>query len=327
MTDLSTSDTSSLPSPWHDGEIRLQRSVGVEARMNEIGRKVIRDHLIDQHREFYPLLPMVVLGAVDAKGDAWATLRAGRPGFLYTDDPYRLNATLVREIADPAEAGMEDGQEIAVLGIDLSTRRRNRLNGTLHRRADGFDLMVGESFGNCPKYIQTRDVRFTREPTQVTIAPPHLSSTLDNTARTLIEQADTFFVASYFEDHGKRRVDVSHRGGQAGFVHVGGDGSLTIPDFIGNRFFSTLGNIAVNQKAGLTFVDFASGGLLQMTGDAEILFDRASDLSLKGAERYWRFRPRRVIWRPDALPIRYEMTEWSPFTLETGIWDHPDPRS
>ncbi|ENN85366.1 phosophohydrolase [Rhizobium freirei PRF 81] len=327
MTDAAANEDSSLASPWHDGEIRLQRSVGVEARMNEIGRKVIRDHLIDQHREFYPLLPMVVLGAVDAKGDAWATLRAGRPGFLCAADPYRLSATLVREAADPAEAGMEDGQDIALLGIDLGTRRRNRLNGRLRRRTDGFDLMVRESFGNCPKYIQTRDVSFTRDPAQATSAPPHVNSTLDDAARALIEQADTFFVASYFEDRGKRRVDVSHRGGQTGFVHIGADGWLTIPDFLGNRFFSTLGNIALNQRAGLTFVDFASGGLLQMTGDAEILFDHASNLSLKGAERYWRFRPRLVIRRPEALPIRYEMTEWSPFTLATGRWGHPYPRS
>jgi predicted pyridoxine 5'-phosphate oxidase superfamily flavin-nucleotide-binding protein len=320
MTDLAANDSSTLRFQWHAGETRLQRSVGVEARMSEIGRKVIRDHLIDQHREFYPLLPMVVLGAVDKKGDAWATLRAGRPGFLYAADPYRLRATLARETADPAEAGMEDGQEIALLGIDLGTRRRNRLNGTLHRHADGFNLSVSESFGNCPKYIQMRDVSFIRDPTQLTSAPPRVGSTLDDAARALIEQADTFFVASYFEDNGKRRVDVSHRGGQAGFVHIASDGWLTIPDFLGNRFFSTLGNIVLNQKTGLTFIDFASGGLLQLTGDAEILFDHASNLSLKGAERYWRFRPRLVVWRPDALPIRYEMTEWSPFSLATGTW-------
>lgn len=327
MTELAAGERPSLPSPWHDGEVRLQRSVGVEGRMKEIGPKVIRDHLIDQHREFYPLLPMVVLGAVDAKGDAWATLRAGQPGFLSAVDPYRLRANLVRDSADPAEAGMEDGKEVALLGIDLGTRRRNRLNGTLYRRADGFDLTVDESFGNCPKYIQVRDVHFVREPAQPTSVPSHIGFTLDDTARALVEQADTFFVASYFEEHGKRRVDVSHRGGQAGFVHVGADGWLMIPDFLGNRFFSTLGNIARNQIAGLTFVDFASGGLLQMTGDAEILFDHTSNLSFKGAERYWRFRPRRVVWRPDALPLRYEIVEWSPFTLATGVWEHTVPTS
>ncbi|TXI03198.1 MAG: flavin-nucleotide-binding protein [Rhizobium sp.] len=318
MTEATT--TAPPSGVWHDGEIALQRSAGVEARMNEIGQKVIRDHLIDQHREFYPLLPMVVLGVVDACGDAWATLRAGRPGFLQAPDPYRLSVALEREAADPAEQGMEDGQEIALLGIDLSTRRRNRLNGTLHRRPGGFDLAVRESFGNCPKYIQSRQVSFVREPQTPAVAPPRTGSTLDKAARALIEKADTFFVATYFEDPMGRRVDVSHRGGRAGFVHVGQDGWLTIPDFPGNRFFNTLGNIALNRKAGLIFAEFSSGTLLQMTGDADIQLDHPAGVRLEGAERYWRFHPRRMIWRACALPIRYELEEWSPFTQATGVW-------
>lgn len=103
-------------------------------------------------------------------------------------------------------------------------------------------------------------------------------------------------------------------------MHVGEDGWLTIPDFVGNRFFNTLGNIALNPHAGLVFPDFSTGGLLQMTGAAELLFDPPAGKPLEGAERYWRFRPRRIVWRPDALPIRYDFAEWSPFALATGTW-------
>ena len=39
-----------------------------------------------------------------------------------------------------------------------------------------------------------------------------------------------------------RQVDVSHRGGKAGFVRIGEDGVMTMPDFAGNLFFATLGN-------------------------------------------------------------------------------------
>ncbi|MBB4186598.1 hypothetical protein GGE07_003257 [Sinorhizobium terangae] len=308
------------PSPWHAGELALQTRSGVEARMDEIGRRVLRDHLIDQHREFYPLLPMVVLGAVDRDGDVWATLRAGRPGFLHAPDAHRLTVELAREPADPAEAGMEDGASLALLGVDLATRRRNRLNGTLSRHPRGFDLSVGQSFGNCPKYIQLRKVQFFRDPSEPPMVPPAWSSELDAPARALIRQADTFFVATYADLPGSRQVDVSHRGGRAGFVDVGEDGWLTIPDFIGNRFFNTLGNIALNPRAGLVFPDFSTGGLLQMTGAAELLFDDPDGKPLEGAERYWRFRPRRIVWRPEALPIRYDFAEWSPFALATGTW-------
>jgi predicted pyridoxine 5'-phosphate oxidase superfamily flavin-nucleotide-binding protein len=52
---------------------------------------------------------------------------------------------------------------------------------------------------------------------------------------------------------------VSHRGGRPGFVRIDGDDTLTVPDFNGNRFFNTLGNLAVHPRAGLLFIDFDNG--------------------------------------------------------------------
>ena len=105
--------------PWHPGEIAIQRSVGVADRMAEVGRRVIRDHLIDQHRDFYPQLPFVVLGTVDPAGNAWATLRGGRNGLLRAPSA-SLNIRSRRDPDDPADAGQEDGDAIALLGIDLA---------------------------------------------------------------------------------------------------------------------------------------------------------------------------------------------------------------
>ena len=93
-------------SPWHAGEQALQRQAGVAGRMEEVGRRVLRNHLIEQHRAFYPQLPFIVLGTVDGEGDAWATVRADTPGFLQSPDPYTLHVALGREEADPADAGI-----------------------------------------------------------------------------------------------------------------------------------------------------------------------------------------------------------------------------
>ncbi len=134
-----------------------------------------------------------------------------------------------------------------------------------------------QSFGNCPKYIQLREPRFARDPALPSAARPVTSAGLDMTARLLVQEADTFFVGTYADIGGRRQVDVSHRGGRKGFVRVGDDGWLTIPDFAGNRFFNTLGNIAVNPRAGLVFTDFSTGTLLQMTGEAELLPDDRAD--------------------------------------------------
>ncbi len=314
-------------SPWHEGELRLQRRDGAVEKMDDLGRRFVRNYLTDQHREFYPQLPFVVLGAVDPAGDVWATLRAGQPGFLSAPEPTHLHLALDRELSDPADAGMEDGDAIALLGIQLSTRRRNRMNGTIARTgAHSFRLDVRQAYGNCSQYIQLRDFIFAAAPEAHATIPPVELTQLDAVARKIISQADTLFVASYIEaEDATRRVDVSHRGGKSGFVRLDADGTLTIPDFAGNQFFNTFGNFLLNPRAGLVFVDFESGELLQLTGTAEVVLESPDIAAFAGAERLWRFRPHRIIRRPQALPLRMHPTGefWSPHVLTTGSWAAP----
>jgi predicted pyridoxine 5'-phosphate oxidase superfamily flavin-nucleotide-binding protein len=182
---------------------------------------------------------------------------------------------------------------------------------------------VQQSFGNCPQYIQLRDFVFARDPATPSRAAAREFDRLDHRARAMIAGADAFFVASYVEDAARgRMVDVSHRGGRPGFVRIGTDSMLTIPDFSGNRFFNTLGNLIANPKAGLLFVDFETGDLLQLTGDAEVILDSPEIAAVAGAERLWRFAPRRILYRPDALPLRWRFQPdgWSPQSLRTGTW-------
>ncbi|HXZ07400.1 MAG TPA: pyridoxamine 5'-phosphate oxidase family protein [Paraburkholderia sp.] len=313
---------------WHAGELTLQKKVGVEERMALVGSRAVRDYLPEQHRQFYPLLAYVVLGAVDKAGDAWATLRAGKPGFLHSDDPHHLQIANERDAADPADGGMDDGDALGLLGIDLKTRRRNRLNGTIGR-SDGqsFALSTEQTFGNCPQYIQLRDFEFVRDPAEHSPYPPEYADTLDERARAIIRAAASFFVASYVDrDDGAkptRQVDVSHRGGKPGFVRIDDDRTLTIPEFAGNLFFATLGNFFVNPKAGLVFADFDTGDLLQLTGDAEVVLDSPEIAAFAGAERMWRFHVRRAVYRRAALPLRWitQHDGMSPNARMTGSWD------
>jgi len=304
MSSLFTNDE---PSPWHAGELWMQRGAGVVERMDGVGRRVIRSHLIEQHRLFYTELPFIVIGAVEPEGDVWATIRTGRPGFLSTPDLFRLTVAMRRDSADPADSGMNNGDAIGLLGIQLDTRRRNRLNGVISARDSvGFDVSVQESFGNCPRYINVRTLEFVGDPHYV--GDPELSEKSDSltaVAKDMIVAADSFFVASYIDQAGtSRRVDVSHRGGQPGFVRLEKNGSLTIPDYAGNLFFNTLGNFFINPRAGLVFVDWRHGDLLQMTGQVEIIVDSSQIASFEGAERLWRFFPMRIVHRRGVLPLR-----------------------
>jgi predicted pyridoxine 5'-phosphate oxidase superfamily flavin-nucleotide-binding protein len=319
-----TDDRADLPgSTWHAGEVALQQSVGVAETMQSLGPRIVRDHMVEQHRTFYARLPFVVLGAVDRAGDVWATLRSGKPGFMRAEQPRRLHIDVPRDPGDPADSGMNDTDAIALLGIDLDMRRRLRLNGLVQRPdSDGFDLMIEQSFGNCPQYIQLREFAYSRDPNTLATEPPIYPTGLDERARALISGADTFFVASYVDlDDGRRQVDVSHRGGKPGFVRIDGE-VLTIPDFAGNQFFNTLGNLLANPRAGLVFIDFASGDLLQISGKAEVILDSPEMDAFVGAQRLWRVTANHIVYRPGALPLRgaLEPDGWSPNLSLTGSW-------
>jgi ferredoxin-NADP reductase/predicted pyridoxine 5'-phosphate oxidase superfamily flavin-nucleotide-binding protein len=324
--------TQSVASPWHAGELAIQQRAGVIDRMAEIGRRNIRSYMPEQHRQFFGQLPFVVLGTVDEAGDAWATLRAGHPGFVHSPDPHVLQVRIPRDTSDPASPGFGAGKALGLLGIDLKTRRRNRMNGSIARTdAERIDINVGQSFGNCPQYIHQRAFEFTREPDELAHIAPVITNSLDDRARQLISSAVTFFVATYSEnaaDGAGRQVDVSHRGGKPGFVRLDADGGMTIPDFAGNLFFNTLGNILANGKAGLVFADFATGALLQLSGDAEVILDSPEIAAFQGAERLWHFVPRRVVYRADALPVRWKDLRdgASPNALMTGNWDEAASR-
>ncbi len=317
-------------SPWHEGELAIQRSLGVVERMDATGRNFVRSFMPEQHQQFFPMLPFAVFGAVDAQGDVWATMRAAAPGFMQAPDAWNLDIRLPRDPDDPADAGMGDAHSIGMLGIQLETRRRNRLNGAILRDGDvSFTIRVRQSFGNCPQYIQLRQFSFSRDPYEPASQRPIRYAALDDRARAIIANADTFFVASYVDrDTGERQVDVSHRGGKAGFVELGEDDVLTIPDFSGNLFFNTLGNFMVNPRAGLLFVDFATGDMLQLTGSAEVVLSSPEVAAFQGAERLWRFRPEKVVYREDGLPLRWAFEDggWSPSLLTTGDWDQAKVR-
>ncbi|WP_223465172.1 pyridoxamine 5'-phosphate oxidase family protein [Pseudomonas sp. GL-RE-26] len=310
-------------SPWHAGEKQLQAHVGVAERMEAFGRKVIRSEMPDQHRTFYQQLPFMLYAAVDADGHPWASILEGQPGFAHSPEPGLLQFRSLPAFDDPAQ--LSDGSAIGLLGIELHTRRRNRING--HVRAmttGGFAVTVDQSFGNCPQYIQLRQFRSVPLADPSTRVAQHFNE-LDDAAKVMIAESDTFFVASYVDVDGKRSVDVSHRGGQAGFVQVEGN-RLTIPDFAGNLHFNTLGNLLLNPRAGLLFIDFNTGDLLQLRGRTEIILDGPQVEAFQGAERLWTIDVEQVVRRPAALSLRWRFDGVSPTSLLTGTWEQAKAR-
>ncbi|MEJ7687049.1 MAG: pyridoxamine 5'-phosphate oxidase family protein [Variovorax sp.] len=308
--------------PWHEGERLLQSRAGVGRRMAEIGPRVLRDHMPDQHRSFFAQLPFIVAGSLDAERRPWASVLAAQPGFVRSRDAQHLRIDARPVTGDPLASALVPGAPLGLLGIEPQTRRRNRLNGVVGDvDARGFEVEVRQSFGNCPKYIQARE---PCSPSARSLRGSGRAGRLDAAARRLVGAADTFFIAPHIRgrrgDLPQHGVDVSHRGGRPGFVRLGGDGTLTVPDFAGNAFFNTLGNIALNPMAGLLFIDFETGDLLQLSVHAEIVWDGPEVDAFPGAERLLRMQVVAAQHASAALPLRFGPSALSPHLEPTGRW-------
>jgi predicted pyridoxine 5'-phosphate oxidase superfamily flavin-nucleotide-binding protein len=297
---------------FHEGEQAVQREAGSFARLAEIGPRVIRDHMPDQHREFFPLLPFLLAGHVDDQGQPWASVLTGAPGFAHSPQADVLRVDALPSAQDLLHAGLREGTRLGLLGIQPHTRRRSRLNGTVTRvDAGGFALQVGQSFGNCPKYIQPREPRFAPELASRR-GPSRDAAQVSGEAQRLVAQADTFFIATAHPGAGAsgdpaHGVDVSHRGGPAGFIEVAPDGSaLTVPDYVGNAFFNTLGNLLLEPRCALAFIDFEGGHLLQVSARGEIVREPARVAAFPGAQRLLRLAVTGVRMTPGALPLHWQ---------------------
>lgn len=325
MSQLPIPDAPHDDPAFHPGERAVQQRLGVADKLDRVGRQAIRDHMPDQHREFFEQLPFVLVGSVDQQGQPWASVLVGEPGFIKAPDPHHLEIKASALQADPLHDTLANGAALGLLGIEPHTRRRNRLNGTVEQcGADGFSLRVSQSFGNCPKYIQARSsILLPGAPAEQRVQRGTL---LDATAHRLIGSADTLFIASAFAGDAatparQRGADVSHRGGKPGFVRIDDEQTLTMPEFVGNFFFNTLGNLVLDPRAGLLFIDFTNGDLLYLAVEAEIVWDGPQVAAFSGAQRLLRFHLRQALLVEAALPLRWSGAELSPMLEKTGSWE------
>mgnify|MGYP003700881911 FL=1 len=299
--------------PFRVGERAIQSRLAVRHHVEPIGARVIRDHMPAQHRALYGQLPILLIGALDDAGSAWASPVFGKPGFIASPDPRTLCIAASPLPGDPLESSFTGDRAVGVLGIELHSRRRVRLSGHAARAAYGLRVTVKQAFGNCPKYIRPRKFEWMGS-TNPRLQPV---GSLKGSAKALVDRTDTFFIATHYaapEGEPGSGGDISHRGGPPGFVRVESQASLVFPDYPGNHFFNTLGNIACDPRTGLLFPDFTCGDLLYLTGTSEIIWaDDPKARPSYPAQRYVRFSLSHGWLLGGAMPMR-----WSSLTETPG---------
>lgn len=298
---------------YHDGEIAVQERAGERdmARRHGAG---ISSRIVPGALAFLTRQRLLALSTTGDDGHLWTSVWCGRPGFVRSADGRHLviDRTLMTvSPADPVLRRLAAGRDVGLLAIELASRRRLRINGTIAGVSAGeMSVVVRESVTNCPKYIQRRHAH--EEPdTPPQPGPAERGAALDANRQALIERADTVFVGSL---HPQRGVDASHRGGAPGFVHVVNRTTLRIPDYRGNSMFLTLGNYAIDDRASLAVLDFDGAQVVSFSGSARLAFgDEDPRHPTGGTGRYWEFAIREWIRFDLPSGLRWELLDASPF--------------
>jgi predicted pyridoxine 5'-phosphate oxidase superfamily flavin-nucleotide-binding protein len=292
---------------YHRGEIEVQDRAGVRdiaARISD----VVRPEIPPYTREFLEDQRMVVVCSTGADGRVWASLLTGEPGFLWVIDERTLRIDASPIPGEPLDENSKPDMDVGLISIDLSSRRRMRLNGKAERRPEGLYVYAEQVYGNCPKYIQAREPRAASGSTSAEPGSARRAETLTDEQRRLISSSDTFFIATVHPEGG---ADSSHRGGLPGFVRFLDEDTLAFPDYSGNNMFNTLGNIDANPNTGLLFLNFERGDTLQLSGEACVIWDPARAAEFAGAQRVVEFRIEEIV--ENTVPLRWRFAAYSPF--------------
>ena len=310
---------------FHEDERAVQVKVGVPDDAARMRAQMIRPFMPDQHRAFFNTLPFLVTGALDESGQPWASAAFGPQGFVSSPDPESLIMAAPPLLHEALGLQIGVGAKLGFVGVELQTRRRNRVNGTVTAlNTQGIIMRVDQSFGNCPQYIQTRELAWrTNRIDPRGMGPVLETKTTEKVARELISRSDVFFIASrtaQISEDPRSGVDASHRGGKPGFVRVNDDGRLSFPDFSGNSFFNTIGNIQSDPRVGLFFPDFAGGDAVFVAGRAEVEWDGPNVEAFVGAQRLVHVVPERVVLAKEGLPLAGMFVQQWPLLKNTGDW-------
>ena len=279
-------------SVFHSGERRLQKRAGVAESLAQNSERFIFKALPTQHQQFYPLLPLIFVAAIDCQQQLWASVLWGTHGFVRASDAKQLRIHALPNLTDPLYEQLSPHTPIGILGLEFPTRRRNRANGIISTvDATGFTVQVEQCFGNCSKYIQTRSPTLLKRPISNALS---ITPALNEQQAYFIQNMDTFFIASTWQ----QQVAISHRGGKSDFIKIENPKTLYVPDYTGNNYFNTLGNLVLNSQASLLFIDFENGDLLHLAVTVDVIW--------QGEQRGMRLHIHEVRQRAQALPIAWK---------------------
>ncbi len=299
---------------FHEGELTLQKKYNATHNLKMIER-IFKDYILDHLIDFIENQTTLILSTLDNNDNIWASMLIGELGVIKVTSSKTIHIDIKKLKSTKTDIlfqNIENEARIGMLLIDTVSRTRYRINGSAHISNNILIINVLQAYSNCPKYIQQRVPKIIKNPSELGVQK-ETGKTLKNSHKTLIKEADTFFLASI---NAVGDMDASHRGGNKGFIELLEDDTLKIPDYTGNNLFNTFGNFLQNPKCGLVFMDFKKRYSLQLSGNATLLLDQQTEKDIEitaGTGRYWLFKADQWILTQNHNAIDWEFVDFSPF--------------
>jgi len=123
---------------FHEAELAVQARVGVPDKAARMRARAIRPFMPDQHRVFFNQLPFMITGALDESGQPWASAAFGPQGFVTSPDPQSLIMGAPPLLGEALGMQIGAGSKLGLVGIELQTRRRNRVNTVVTALCRGY---------------------------------------------------------------------------------------------------------------------------------------------------------------------------------------------
>ena len=260
-----------MDSVYHEGELYMQELMGVRDKSDSLS-SMIKKEMPIAAQEFLKTLNFCVITFSMDYIELFSSVVFNIKPFIEIVKTDEIVINLDKKSFIPDEIIKSNKVNIGFIGLAFQSRKRIRVNGKGKIINNKLHLKIDEVYANCPKYIHDRklvdEINF-----QDSFKLYHYSK-FNKECKTIIENTDTFFLSSC---HNERGVDVSHKGGQKGFLRVTSSNNLEFDDYPGNNMYNSLGNIYTNPNVNIIVVDFKENKILHISGEASTVIQEQNE--------------------------------------------------
>ncbi len=146
-------------------------------------------------------------------------------------------------------------------------------------------------------------------------------SEITDEEKAFIESRDMFFISTV--DH-LGRPSVSYKGGEKGLVKVVDNNTLAFPSYDGNGMYLSAGNMTINNKVGILFIDFENPHRLRIYGEATVSKDDPLLADYKEAQLIIRIKTTEIWINCPRYIHKYKRVETSEYVPQADT-DTPLP--